>query len=145
MLNNNQITFCQEYVKNGENGTKAYLSVYKNCKKEEAAMAGASRLLRNVKVKEYIAELQSELKDETIMTAKERMKWLTDVIKDIETEEVTIKPNDGGKEFVIGKKTADLVTKMKAIDILNKMSGEYTTKFGGNIDGQISIRVELDE
>ncbi len=50
-LSNNQKLFCQEYLKLGMNGTQAYLNVYKTCKKEETAMASASRLLRNVKVK----------------------------------------------------------------------------------------------
>ena len=50
-LSNQQKLFCQKYLELGMNGTQAYLSVYKTCKKEETAMAGASRLLRNVKVK----------------------------------------------------------------------------------------------
>ena len=47
-LSNQQKLFCQKYLELGMNGTQAYLSVYKTCKKEETAMAGASRLLRNV-------------------------------------------------------------------------------------------------
>ena len=67
-LTKNQQLFCQEYLKLGMNGTEAYLNVYKTCKKEETAMASASRLLRNVKVKEYIEELQSKVEEKAVVT-----------------------------------------------------------------------------
>ncbi len=66
-LSNNQKLFCQKYLELGMNATQAYLSVYKNCKKEETAMAAASRLLRNVKVKEYIEELQSKIEEKAVV------------------------------------------------------------------------------
>lgn len=66
-LSNNQKLFCQKYLELGMNATQAYLSVYKNCKKEETAMAAASRLLRNVKVKEYIEELQSKVEEKAVV------------------------------------------------------------------------------
>ena len=49
-MNNKQITFCQEYVKNGLNGTQAYLKAYKTCKKEDTAKVNASRLLTNANI-----------------------------------------------------------------------------------------------
>ena len=70
-LSNNQKLFCQEYLKLGMNGTQAYLNVYKTCKKEETAMASASRLLRNVKVKEYIEELQSKVEEKAVVTIED--------------------------------------------------------------------------
>lgn len=77
MLSNNQKLFCQEYLKLGMNGTQAYLNVYKTCKKEETAMASASRLLRNVKVKEYIEELQSKVEEKAIVSIEDIVKELT--------------------------------------------------------------------
>ena len=59
------------------NGTQAYLNVYKTCKKEETAMASASRLLRNVKVKEYIEELQSKVEEKAIVSIEDIVKELT--------------------------------------------------------------------
>ena len=59
------------------NGTQAYLNVYKTCKKEETAMASASRLLRNVKVKEYIEELQSKVEEKAIASIEDIVKELT--------------------------------------------------------------------
>ena len=76
-LSNQQKLFCQKYLELGMNGTQAYLSVYKTCKKEETAMAGASRLLRNVKVKEYIEELQSKVEEKAIVTIEDIVKELT--------------------------------------------------------------------
>lgn len=76
-LSNNQKLFCQEYLKLGMNGTQAYLNVYKTCKKEETAMASASRLLRNVKVKEYIEELQSKVEEKAVVTIEDIVKELT--------------------------------------------------------------------
>lgn len=66
-LTNNQQLFAQEYIALGNNATEAYMKVYKNCKKEETAMASASRLLRNVKVQEYIKELQTKVEDKAIV------------------------------------------------------------------------------
>lgn len=76
-LSNNQKLFCQEYLKLGMNGTQAYLNVYKTCKKEETAMASASRLLRNVKVKEYIEELQTKVEEKAIVSIEDIVKELT--------------------------------------------------------------------
>ena len=108
-LNNNQITFCQEYIKNGNNGTKAYMKVYPDSS-EESAMVGASRLLRNAKVQEYLQSLQKKVEKKSIMSAEERMEFLTKVV----TGNVEDKLYMGDK--------------LKALDILNKMSGEYVLK-----------------
>lgn len=132
-LNNNQITFCQEYVNNGLNGMQAYLKAYKTCKREDTAKVNASRLLTNANIQNYIKALQEKIEDETIMTAKERMKWLSEVIKDIQREEIKIKLPDGSDE-VLYMKNADLNTKLKAIDTLNKMTGEYKTILDGKVD-----------
>lgn len=132
-LNNNQITFCQEYVNNGLNGMQAYLKAYKTCKREDTAKVNASRLLTNANIQNYIKALQGKIEDETIMTAKERMKWLSEVIKDIQREEIKIKLPDGSDE-ILYMKNADLNTKLKAIDTLNKMTGEYKTILDGKVD-----------
>ena len=46
-LNSKQKNFCNEYIKNGANGTQAYLKAYKT-KSEETATVNASRLLRSI-------------------------------------------------------------------------------------------------
>ena len=112
-LTNNQKLFCQEYIKIGMNATKAYMTVYKTCKTEKTAGVNASRLLENARIQEYIQLLQKETEKETIMSVTERKEWLTNVING------KVKQNN---------KEAYILEKLKALDILNKMDGEYTSK-----------------
>jgi len=118
-MNNNQRLFCHEYVKNGSNGTKAYLSVYK-CKSENTARINASRLLTNANVMEYVKELQQKVEDKAILSAQERMEYLTQLIKG-EVIETVIR----GKDADMFEVEACFNDKIKAIDVLNKMDGQY--------------------
>ncbi len=136
-LTNQQRNFCEEYVNNGNNATQAYLKAYKSCKKEEAAMAGASRMLRNVKVNNYITELRQKLQEKAIMTAEERMNWLTKVINgEIKEQSAVLKTNceTGEQELIEQDFPSKLDTRLKSMDILNKMTGQYVTNLNGNIN-----------
>ena len=106
--------------------------------KDETIDVQASKLFNNDKVSIRYQELMEELKDKAIMTAKERMIWLSEVVKGIQKEET--KYFDDG-ECIIYEKTADLNTKIKALDTLNKMSGEYTTK----VEHSGAIPVVIDD
>lgn len=121
ILSNQQRKFCEEYVNNGNNGTQAYLKAYKTCKKENTAKVNASRLLTKANVIEYIEELQEELKKKAIMTAEERLIWLTGVVQGKIKEKVYYEGQESERE-------AYLNDKMKALDILNKMDGNYISK-----------------
>lgn len=124
--------FIQNIVK-GMTQRQAYRDAFPdNNSNDKTIDEAASRLFNDSKVHARYEELLEELEDKSIMSAKDRMKWLTEVIKDIQREETNIKMPDG-QEILIGMKNADLNTKIKAIDTLNKMSGEYTTKLEGNI------------
>lgn len=112
--------FCQEYIKNGNNGTQAYMIAYPSSNKENARRR-ASELVTKSDVQEYIKELQGKMEDEAIMSAIERKKWLTQVINGEIKEKVYL-------EGVEAERDAYLSDKMKALDILNKMSGEYVIK-----------------
>ena len=61
------------------------------------------------------------------MSAKERMKWLTEVVKGIQTNTTY---GENGQEY---ENEAYISDKMKAIDIMNKMTGEYTTKLEADV------------
>lgn len=72
----------------------------------------ASRLKSQGKIKARIEELRAELNTPDIMSAQHRLEWLTGVVQN-------------GYE-----KTEN---KLKAIDIMNKMQGEYVQKIEGNL------------
>lgn len=93
--------FCDEYLANGMNATQAYKSVYKT--NDKVSEASASRLLLNVKLKEYIQE-QQETTAQRLQITKEEL--LNDLVE--------IKNNNKGIRDGVA---------MKAIEIINKMSG----------------------
>lgn len=118
--------FCQKYVEYYCNGTKAYMSVYPDCSYESARVC-ASDLLTNLNIKAYIKELQDSIEEENILSIKQTMKWLSEVVNNNEREDVYLK-DENGKDKLVGSKNADLNTKLKAIETLNKMKGVYTQK-----------------
>lgn len=62
-----QKRFCDEYLID-LNATRAYKVAYPKCKKDETANAASSRMLRNVKVQEYISERMKEREQRTEIT-----------------------------------------------------------------------------
>ena len=120
-LNNKQKVFCREYVKNGNNGTQAYMKAYPDAS-EESARRLASQLLTNIDIQNYIKELQDKAESKDIMTTIQKKEFLTNMIlKDAE---------------------ANRTDKLKALDILNKMDGDYVTKIEADVELS-DIRVEL--
>lgn len=131
MLNVQQERFIQNIVK-GMSQREAYKEAYNATYDNNAIDVNASKLFNEAKVQLRYKELLQELEDKSIMSAKERMKWLTEVVKNIQKEDIYTVNNDG-ETVLVSSRNADLNTKLKAIDTLNKMSGEYTTKLEGNI------------
>jgi phage terminase small subunit len=113
MLTPKQEAFVQNILQ-GMNQADAYRSAY-SCKNmsDNAIYVNASKLAADAKVALRLKELRDELAKPSIMTAQERLEWLTERIAD---EEV------------------DINAKLKAIDIMNKMQGEYVTKVEGNLN-----------
>ena len=141
MLNVKQEKFIQNII-NGMSQRQAYKDAYNAKYKDEVIDSKASNLFNSDKVQARYKELLKELEDKSIMSAKERMIWLTEVINNIQREEVFVRNSDG-EEVLMGSKNTDLSTKIKALDTLNKMSGEYTTKV--EPVGEFKIKVELDD
>ena len=79
------------------------------------------KLLENVGVSEYIKELADQAKDERILTAKDRQLILSEIAKN--------------ENYI--EDTSDVI---KAIDLLNKMTGEYLNKVevNGSLNTQIN-------
>jgi phage terminase small subunit len=128
--------FAQELVQ-GTSQRKAYRVAFpKSVKwKDETVDSKASVLAKNDKVLARVKELQEEISSKAIMTAQERLEFLSGIVKDINQEKIVIETETGKKEFEV---PANLDKKMKAIDLMNKMQGEYVTK----IEGSVSVKLE---
>lgn len=107
MLTPKQELFVQNLVK-GMSQREAYKNSYsaKNMK-DEVIDNNASTLFKNNEISIRYKELIKEADDKAIMTAKERKIWLTKMIDS---------PN------------ASNTDRLKALDLLNKMGGEYIEK-----------------
>lgn len=130
MLTVKQEKFVQNLIK-GMSQREAYKKAYNAKYKDEVIDVRACELFNSSKIQVRYKELMDQLEDDSIMSAKERMKWLSEVVKNEQKETVYYQVN--GKSTPI-KRTADLNTKIKAIDTLNKMSGEYKTILEGNVN-----------
>ena len=79
-----QIKFADEYIRNGGNATQAAIFCGYSAK---TAAQQASRLLRNVKVLEYIEERQAEIDSENIASLKEIQEFRTRVLRGEEKDQ----------------------------------------------------------
>ena len=105
-----QELFIQEYIKTGNATSSAMKAGYS---KKTARAIGQENLTKPY-IKKRIEELSQKIANNNIMTAKERQEYLTKLIN---SEDVKVS------------------NKLKALDILNKMTGEYIQKLevNGNV------------
>lgn len=129
-LNVKQEKFIQNIVK-GMSQREAYKNAYKAKYSEKSIDEKACVLFNSEKVQERYKELMNRLQDKSIMSAKERMVWLSNVIN--------------GEVKTHADTEAYMTDKIKALDILNKMSGEYITKVEADVNNEISINIELSD
>ena len=102
-MTHRQELFIQEYIKTGNATHSAITAGYS----KKTAYSIGQRLLKNVDIKEAIDRLSKNIAINNIMTAKERQEFLTSLILN----------ND-----------VKISDKLKALDILNKMTAEYIQK-----------------
>ena len=122
MLTAKQEAFVQNIIQ-GMSQADAYRSAYDTKRMtEKTVWESASKLMANPKVTARLSELRDKLANESIMTAQKRMEWLTSVIKDVH------------------EKTEN---RLKAVDIMNKMDGEYVQKIEAEVKGETIINIEL--
>ena len=108
-MNERQKKFAEYYAQSGNASESAKKAGYS----EKFAGQNADKLLKNTNIAEYIRELTDKAKDERILTAKDRQVMLSEIACD--------------SEYKAGDR-------VKAIDTLNKMTGEYITKIEGSVD-----------
>ncbi len=107
-MNERQKKFAEYYAQSGNTVQSAIKAGYS----EKYANARAYEMLGNVGVAEYIRELSEKVQNERIMTAKERQVLLSDIAKDGDND-----PAD----------------RIRAVDTLNKMTGEYVAKIQAEV------------
>ena len=118
----------EQFVKNiidGMSQADAYRSAYsvKNMS-DNAIYREASILMDNPKISQRVNELRSQMMTSSIMSAKARLEWLTNLVHNEE---------EGTNE------------KLKAIDIMNKMQGEYVQKVEADVKSEFTINIEMSD
>ena len=141
-----QERFCLEYAKTG-NQRQAYLLAGYNIKSDEAADAAASRLLKNVKVKERLAELYEEAKNASIADIVEMQQTLTKIIRKQLTEEVIVVESVG--DYMSEARKMDKEPSIKdiinAINTLGKIQGAFIDKVQQEVDMDLTITVDYGD
>lgn len=84
-----QRQFADEYIKSG-NATQSYIKAGYKVKSEKVAGVNATRMLGNARVKSYIDAKMAEIESHKIADAKEVLQFYTRVLREEETEEVTM-------------------------------------------------------
>lgn len=157
-----QKRFCDEYLVD-LNATRAYKVAYPKCKKDETANAASSRMLRNVKVQEYISEKQREIEKRTEVTQDMVIKELAKIafldirklytengqlknVADIDSDTVgaissleTLEEYEGygdDREKIGDTQKVKLLDKTKALELLGKHLGIFKEKV--TIDGNVN-------
>ena len=120
MLTAKQEAFVQNIMQ-GMSQADAYRSAYNSKRMSDKTIhEAASRLMNDSKVTARLTELREQIANDTIMSAKKRAERLTEFA------------NDGDPNVA-----------MKAIDLLNKMTGEYVQKVEAEVTNAVNINIEL--
>lgn len=119
-LTEKQRAFCMAFVACGD-AQEAYLQAY-DSKSEVSARNEGNKLLRNEKIQSYLLELQKPIKVKAFRDRDRKRERLWTIIEDPESTNADV---------------------CRAMDILNKLDGEYIT---GNrdIDGGATDISQLD-
>lgn len=124
MLTPKQEKFVQSLIQ-GMSQADAYRSAYatKNMS-DKTIHEAASRLVADSKVSARLSELREQMTKDTIMSAQNRLEWLTETIND---------------------KDVSVSDKLRAVDIMNRMQGEYVQKVEAAVTNAVNINIELSD
>lgn len=142
MLTPKQETFACKIVE-GMTQADAYRAAYSTSKMTDKTIwENASRLMADPKVVARVDELRAQIASVSILTAQERLEYLTRVIKGEEKEHEVVLV--GGEPVEVATPTA-IKTRLNAIDIMNRMTGEYTQKVEADIKRDTTINIVLTD
>lgn len=124
MLTAKQEKFAQAIALEEMNQADAYRSAYDTSRMSDKTVhEKASILANNDKVRARIKELREETMTPKVMSAQRRREKLTDLAEHSEDPNIA----------------------MKAIDLLNKMTGEYVQKVETEVKNAVTINIELSD
>ena len=114
MLTAKQEKFVQGIIQ-GKTQADAYREAYNTDRMTDKTIHEcASKLIKEHKIATRIEELRKQIASTSIMSAQERLKWLTDLVQDNVT---------------------NIDSKLRAMEIMNKMTGEYVTR----VEAEVAI------
>ena len=123
MLTPKQEHFAKCIAFDGMNYSDAYRAAYNTKKMSDKTVNEKASLLKdNDKVWARIEELRAEIDTPKIMSATRRAEKLSELAE-----------------------SDDPIVQMKAIDLLNKMTGEYVQKVVADVDTDFTINIELSD
>lgn len=123
MLTAKEEKFCIN-VFSGMTLTDAYKDAYNTENMlDKTINEKASVLAKKDKIRARIQQLRDEANTDKIISAIRRKEILTEIVN---TE-------------------TNVDSKMKAIDLLNKMDGEYIQKIQADVDNHVDIKIEIDD
>ena len=125
-LNEKQLMFCTDYLNNGRNASAAYRSAYGSDKPETVVNSAASRLLRHVKVRDYLVKVQQQ----NLETTQRK--------QDIDRDFLI---NQYLELVALGKEHRQLSAARQALDSLAHIAGLWVDK--REINQQINIDATL--
>ena len=135
-LNERQKRFCDEYLIS----LNATQSAIKAGYSEKYAGANADKLLKNTKIKEYIAERMAEKESELIASQDEVLQYLTAVMRKKSIAYSLARSETGADEVI--EKPPDEKEALKAAELLGKRYGLYTDKIEADVDTELTITVK---
>ena len=124
MLTAKQEKFVQGII-DGMSQADAYRSAYDTSRmSDKTVYEKASRMAADDKIRARLEELRDNMIAPSIMSAQKRLEWLTELVQSDE------------------EGTGD---KLKAIDLMNKMTGEYVQRVVADVSYEDSLRKVVDE
>ena len=125
MLTAKEERYCKAVAVEGKTYTDAYKTAYNTQNMADKTVNEKACLMaKKDKIRARIEQLRQEITDKEIMSAKDRAKWLTDAINQLDVS---------------------MPDKLKALDILNKMTGEYVQKVQADVSQEIEVNITLED
>ena len=116
--------FCEEYVANGCNASRAYFKAY-DCASIENARKEYCKVLKRERVREYIQKLQSDAYAAAFINAERVALKLAEIAF----------ADKGDEDYGAS-------AQLKALDLLQKQLGLQTQKVEADISTEINISIE---